>query len=54
MMILRHVLKPERVVLAVEDNKAAAIEKIKSLSGSFPEIEILILPTRYPQGSESS
>ena len=52
MMILRHVLKPERVVLAVEDNKAAAIEKIKSLSASFPEIEILILPTRYPQGSE--
>ena len=52
MMILRHVLKPERVVLAVEDNKAAAIEKIKSLSGSFPEIEILILPTRSPQGSE--
>ncbi len=52
MMILRHVLKPERVVLAVEDNKAAAIEKIKFLSASFPEIEILILPTRYPQGSE--
>ena len=52
MMILRHVLKPQRVVLAVEDNKAEAIEKIKGLHTEFPEIELAVLPTRYPQGAE--
>ncbi len=52
MMILRELLEPTRVVLAVEDNKAAAIEKLRSLSKQFPEIEIAVLPTRYPQGAE--
>ena len=52
MKILRYVLKPERVVLAVEDNKALAIEKVKQYLPDFPEIELKILPTRYPQGAE--
>ena len=52
MMILKHILHPERVVLAVEDNKAEAIEKIRSLKERFPEIELAVLPTRYPQGAE--
>lgn len=52
MMILKEVLEPSRVVLAVEDNKAAAIEKLRSLSRQFPAVEIAVLPTRYPQGAE--
>ncbi|MBQ1208738.1 MAG: electron transport complex subunit RsxC [Lachnospiraceae bacterium] len=52
MQILRHVLKPEHVYLAVEDNKAIAIEKVKALLDRFPEIELKVLPTRYPQGAE--
>ncbi len=52
MKILRQVLKPERVVLAVEDNKAEAIEKINALLKDDPEIELAVLPTRYPQGAE--
>ena len=52
MLILRRVLNPERVVLAVEDNKAEAIEKIKSLLPSYPGIELAVLPTMYPQGAE--
>ncbi|MBR2047509.1 MAG: electron transport complex subunit RsxC [Oscillospiraceae bacterium] len=52
MLILRHVLKPERVVLAVEDNKAQAIEKVQALLPQYPGIEIVVLPTRYPQGAE--
>ena len=52
MMILRHVLKPERVVLAVEDNKAEAIEKLRGLLKDYPGVELAVLPTRYPQGSE--
>ncbi len=52
MMILRQVLKPERTVLAVEDNKAEAIEKVNGLLRDFPGIELAVLPTRYPQGAE--
>ena len=52
MMILRSILHPQRSVLAVEDNKKEAIEKIHAAAKDFPEIELKILPTRYPQGSE--
>ena len=52
MEILQHVLNPKRVVLAVEDNKVQAIEKINSLLKDYPHVELVILPTRYPQGSE--
>lgn len=52
MMILRRVLEPERVVLAVEDNKAEAIAKMNAIIGNYPGIELVVLPTLYPQGSE--
>ena len=52
MMILHGILHPVNLVLAVEDNKAEAIEKLKALSKDYSEIEIRILPTRYPQGAE--
>ena len=52
MEILGQVLKPKRIVLAVEDNKAEAITKIKTCQKEFPEIELAVLPTRYPQGAE--
>ena len=52
MKILGQVLKPDRLVLAVEDNKAAAIEKINGILKAYPGIELAVLPTRYPQGAE--
>lgn len=52
MRILGRVLNPSRMVLAVEDNKASAIEKITSCLSRFPGIELAVLPTRYPQGAE--
>ena len=52
MELLRHVLKPERTVLAVEDNKTEAIAKVKTLLQEHPDIELVVLPTMYPQGSE--
>jgi len=52
MLILKEILKPDHAVLAVEDNKAEAIEKINTLLKDYPGIEIRVLPTRYPQGSE--
>ena len=52
MMILAKILLPERIVLAVEDNKAQAIAKLKALEASYPKIHIKVLPTLYPQGAE--
>ena len=52
MQILGCVLKPNRLVLAVEDNKAEAIEKVNGLLKDYPGIELAVLPTRYPQGAE--
>ena len=52
MQIMASLLKPERMVLAVEDNKKEAIANVKSLLGKYPEVELVVLPTRYPQGAE--
>ena len=52
MLVLKALLNPSRVVLAVEDNKAAAIEKVKAMLPDYPGIELAVLPTRYPQGAE--
>ena len=52
MTILKEILHPHRTVLAVEDNKAEAIAKLRGLLPKYPGIEMAVLPTRYPQGSE--
>ena len=52
MQILSRLLGPQRIVLAVEDNKAEAIAKVRTLLGNYPGVELAVLPTRYPQGSE--
>ncbi len=52
MRIIRQVIKPERVVLAVEENKRLAIEVLKKELKDEAVIELLVLPTRYPQGAE--
>ena len=53
MMLLRRVLNPGRLVLAVEDNKQEAIAKIREMLPLYPGIELAVLPTRYPQGAET-
>ena len=52
MQVLKALLNPKRAVLAVEDNKAAAIEKVRGMLSEYPGIELVVLPTRYPQGAE--
>ena len=52
MQLLKKVLKPEHVILAIEDNKQVAIEALNRIISDYPGIEICVLPTRYPQGSE--
>lgn len=52
MQIIRQVLKPQRTVLAIEDNKKEAIASLQKLLTEQSEIELCVLPTRYPQGAE--
>ena len=52
MQLMQKVLKPDHVVLAVEDNKQEAVFTLRKLIRKYPGIEMLVLPTRYPQGSE--
>ncbi|MDO4697148.1 MAG: electron transport complex subunit RsxC [Pasteurellaceae bacterium] len=49
--ILRYVLRPEEVVLAIEDNKPKAIRAVeKALKGSN-DIRLKVIPTKYPSGA---
>ena len=50
--IICQILNPQRVVLAVEENKKAAIEVLKKELAGDKKIELMVLPTRYPQGAE--
>ena len=50
--VLRAILQPDRVVLAVEDNKTQAIDSVRRCLEQYPGIELAVLPTRYPQGAE--
>lgn len=50
--LYRQILHPEKSVIAVEDNKQEAISVLKKLLPDYPEIELRVLPTRYPQGAE--
>ncbi len=51
-LILQRLLSPKRTVIAIEDNKKTAIKILKAFAKKNPSIEIVVLPTRYPQGSE--
>ena len=52
MLLLSQILKPDRIVLAIEDNKPESIQNVKDLLGVFKGVELVILPTLYPQGAE--
>ena len=51
-MILAKILDPLQIVLAVEDNKTAAIAALRAALPQYPDIHLEVLPTRYPQGAE--
>ncbi len=50
--VIVKICQPKRVFFAVEDNKPKATEAVRACLGDFPGVELVVLPTRYPQGSE--
>jgi electron transport complex protein RnfC len=50
--LVRKVLKPERLIIGVEDNKPKAIEAMSRAASQTEGIEVVSLRTKYPQGGE--
>lgn len=50
--LLMHYLKIKHAVIAIEDNKPAAIEKMSKMVLSEPNITVMALKSKYPQGAE--
>ena len=49
--ILRYILHPEKVVIAIEDNKPEAISAIRTALQGANDISIRVIPTKYPSGA---
>ena len=53
--IIMRMVGAKRAIIAIEDNKADAAEAIRNALEILPDmehVEVRLLPTRYPQGSE--
>jgi electron transport complex protein RnfC len=50
--IVRRIIKPENVWIAIESNKLDAFDIMKNTSSLFPWAKFAVLRTKYPQGSE--
>ena len=49
--ILRYILRPEKVVIAIEDNKLEAVSALERALHGANDIEIRVIPTKYPSGA---
>lgn len=50
--LLQKFLKPEKVIIGIENNKKECIKKMESLASSKTGVEVKVLPSIYPQGGE--
>jgi len=48
--LMKEYLKPKKIIICIEDNKPEAIKKLTELSKEVQDIEVLPLPSLYPQG----
>ncbi len=50
--ILHQIIKPENVLIGIEDNKPAAIKALQNATKNLDHIRVCIIPTKYPSGGE--
>ena len=50
--ILLHILRPQQVLIGIEDNKPEAIQAMREALQSNPAIQLVVIPTVYPSGGE--
>ncbi|MCA6220853.1 electron transport complex subunit RsxC [Photorhabdus antumapuensis] len=48
--ILEHLLKPEQILIGIEDNKPKAIKELKTALKGDKSIIVRVIPTKYPSG----
>ncbi|NHB86666.1 electron transport complex subunit RsxC [Photorhabdus tasmaniensis] len=48
--ILEHLLKPEQILIGIEDNKPEAIKALKTALNGDNAIIVRVIPTKYPSG----
>ena len=49
--VLMHILKPDQVLIGIEDNKPEAIQAMRDAVGERP-MQVVVIPTKYPSGGE--
>ena len=49
--LIQHILRAYRIVIAIEDNKTAAIAAMRAAAEPYGAIEVEVVPTLYPMGS---
>jgi len=50
--IIRRVVDAERIIIGIEDNKPEAVKSMTEAIGGASDISVVVLETKYPQGSE--
>lgn len=50
--IMAYALGAPRIVVAIEENKPQALETMRVAASTFPQIEVVAVPVKYPMGSE--
>ena len=50
--IIQKILEPEHIYIAIESNKMDAVQKFKEILSENDKIQVVVLKTKYPQGSE--
>ncbi len=51
-IIEKYIPGPQKIIIAVEENKPVAIEKMREAFKDDAKVEIAVLPSLYPQGAE--
>ncbi|WP_223858072.1 electron transport complex subunit RsxC, partial [Salinimonas profundi] len=50
--VLSHLVRPQLIIVAIEDNKPEALEAMKIACKDNPAIQVVSVPTKYPAGGE--
>jgi len=50
--ILQYMLQPDECLVAIEDNKTAAIQAFESVCADRTNVDVITIPTKYPSGGE--
>ena len=50
--ILQYMLKPQKCLIGIEDNKPQAIQAFESVCADRNNTEVVTIPTKYPSGGE--